>query len=184
MRGGDVDQFIRFLGIRRESVSAEENVQTYVQRTMLAYIGWRIFLDHPVAGAGWQASVKEEQVYGDYLDDAKREFPDTPPLAFPSSEHPYGIQNAYVQALADLGVIGFALLLATFAAGLLLAGRAALRGPPASMRAGAIAAAWLLLAMGTWTAVGLVAGVPLDALTWIALGLAATAASGAALARD
>ena len=184
MRGGDVDQFIRFLGIRRESVSAEENVQTYVQRTMLAYIGWRIFLDHPVAGAGWQASVKEEQVYGDYLDDAKREFPDTPPLAFPSSEHPYGIQNAYVQALADLGVIGFALLLATFASGLFLAGRAALRGPPASMRAGAIAAAWLLLAMGTWTAVGLVAGVPLDALTWIALGLAATAASGAALARD
>ena len=108
MRGGDVDQFIRFLGIRRESVSAEENVQTYVQRTMLAYIGWRIFLDHPVAGAGWQASVKEEQVYGDYLDDAKREFPDTPPLAFPSPEHPYGIQNAYVQALADLGLIGFA----------------------------------------------------------------------------
>ena len=58
MRGGDVDQFIRFLGIRRESVSAEENVQTYVQRTMLAYIGWRIFLDHPIAGAGWQASVE------------------------------------------------------------------------------------------------------------------------------
>ncbi len=184
MRGGDVDQFIRFLGIRRESVSAEENVQTYVQRTMLAYIGWRIFLDHPVAGAGWQASVKEEQVYGDYLDDAKREFPDTPPLAFPSPEHPYGIQNAYIQALADLGLIGFVLLLATFASGLFLAGRAALRGPPASMPAGAIAAAWLLLAMGTWTAVGLVAGVPLDALTWIALGLAATAASGAALARD
>ena len=184
MRGGDVDQFIRFLGIRRESVSAEENVQTYVQRTMLAYIGWRIFLDHPVAGAGWQASTKEEQVYGDYLDDAKREFPNTPPLAFPSPEHPYGIQNAYIQALADLGLIGFCLLLATFASGLFLAARAALRGPPASAPAGAIAAAWLLLAMGTWTAVGLVAGVPLDALTWIALGLAATAASGAALARD
>ena len=183
MRGGDVDQFVRFLGIREHDPSAQENVQTYVQRTMLAYIGWQIFLDHPIAGAGWQASGKEEQVYGDYLDDARREFPDTPAEAFPSPERPYGIQNAYVQALADLGVIGFGLLLATFAAGLWLAVRAVLRGPPPAVLPGVLAGAWLLLAMGTWTAVGLVAGVPLDALTWIALGLAAAAAAGAQLGR-
>jgi O-antigen ligase len=182
MRGGDVDQFVRFLGIRREDPSAQENVQTYVQRTMLAYIGWQIFLDHPVAGAGWQASAKEEQVYGKVLPDARREFPDTPALAFPSPEHPYGTQNAYVQALADLGVIGFMLLLATFGAGLWLAARAALRGPP-SMFPGALAGAWILLVMGTWSAVGLVAGVPMDALTWLSLGLAATA-PGATLAHD
>ena len=183
MRGGDVDQFVRFLGIREHDPSAQENVQTYVQRTMLAYIGWQIFLDHPVAGAGWQSSAKEEQVYGDYLDDARREFPDTPEEAFPSPEHPYGIQNAYVQALADLGLIGFGLLLLTFAAGLWLAVRAVLRGPPPAVLPGTLAGAWLLLVMGTWTAVGLVAGVPLDALTWIALGLAAAAAAGAKLGR-
>ena len=183
MRGGDVGQFVRFLGIGRESESAQEHVQTYVQRTMLAYIGWQIFLDHPIAGAGWQASSKEEQVYGDYLADARREFPDTPALAFPSPERPYGVQNAYIQALADLGVIGLALLVATFAAGLFVAGRAALRAPPGVALPGAIAAAWLLLAMGTWSAVGLVAGIPLDALTWLALGLAA-AAAGAKLGRD
>ena len=80
-------------------------------------------------------------------------------------------------------MIGLLLLLATFGAGLLLAGRAAVRAPPETALPGAIAAAWLLLAMGTWSAVGLVAGVPLDALTWIALGLAATAAAGATLAR-
>jgi O-Antigen ligase len=183
MRGGDVGQFVRFLGVGRTTPSAQENVQTYVQRTMLAYIGWQIFLDNPIAGAGWQASSKEEQVYGKYLDDARREFPGTPALAFPSPEHPYGTQSAYVQALADLGAIGFVLLLATFVAGLFVAGRAALRGPPASALPGTIAAAWILLAMGTWSAVGLVAGVPLDALTWIALGLAATAAAGAQLGR-
>ena len=88
MRGGDVDQFVRFLGIREHDPSAQENVQTYVQRTMLAYIGWQIFLDHPVAGAGWQASAKEEQVYGDYLDDARREFPDTPARGFPLAGAP------------------------------------------------------------------------------------------------
>jgi O-antigen ligase len=179
MRGGDVDQFVRFLGIREHDPSAQENVQTYVQRTMLAYIGWQVFLDHPVAGAGWQSSAKEEQVYGDYLDDARREFPDTPEEAFPSPDKPYGIQNAYIQALADLGLIGFALLLATFAAGLWLTARTALRGS----LPGALAGAWLLLAMGTWTAVGLVAGVPLDALTWIALGLAAAAAAGGSFGR-
>ncbi len=184
MRGGDVDQFVRFLGIREQDPSAQENVQTYVQRTMLAYVGWQIFLDHPIVGAGWQSSSKEEQVYGDYLDDARRKFPDTPTLAFPSREHPYGTQNAYVQALADLGIIGFLLLLATFGAGLFLAGRATLRAPPETALPGVLAAAWLLLVMGTWTAVGLVAGVPLDALTWIALGLAAAAAGGAKLGRD
>lgn len=183
MRGGDVDQFVRFLGIRERDASAEENVQTYVQRTMLAYIGWRIFLDNPVAGAGWQASAKEEQVYGDYLDDARREFPEAPELAFPSRERPYGTQNAYVQALADMGVVGLALLLATLGAGLVLAGRAAVRGSPETAFAGLVAGAWLLLAMGAWAAVGLVAGVPLDALIWISLGLAATAAAGAARAR-
>ena len=183
MRGGDVDQFVRFLGIREHDPSAQENVQTYVQRTMLAYIGWQVFLDHPIAGAGWQSSAKEEQVYGDYLDDARREFPDTPDEAFPSPEHPYGIQNAYVQALADLGAIGFVLLLAMFAAGLFLAIRVALRGPPDGLLGGALAGTWLLLVMGTWTAVGLVAGVPLDALTWIALGLAAAAAAGTRLGR-
>ena len=46
-----------------------------------------------------------------------------------------------------------------------------------------LAGAWLLLLMGTWTAVGLVAGVPLDALTWIALGLAVAASAGAKLDR-
>ncbi len=73
--------------------------------------------------------------------------------------------------------------MATFAAGLWLAGRAAFRGPPEARLPGVLAGAWLLLAMGTWTAVGLVAGVPLDALTWIALGLAAAAAAGAKLGR-
>ena len=146
-------------------------------------MGGRIFLAQPLAGAGWQSSAKEEQVYGDYLDDARREFPDTPELAFPSPQHPYGIQNAYVQALADLGVIGLVLLIATFAAGLFLAARVATRGPPEGLLPGVLAGAWLLLVMGTWTAVGLVAGVPLEALTWIALGLAAVVAAGARLGR-
>ena len=168
---------------RRQDPSAQENVQTYVQRTMLAYIGWQIFLDHPIAGAGWQASSKEEQVYGDYLDDARREFPDAPALAFPSPEHPYGTQNAYIQALADLGVIGFCLLLATFAAGLLLAApggapRAARHGPARrASPARGCCSSW-----GRGPPSGSSPASPSTRLTWIALGLAAAASEEPRLA--
>jgi len=177
-RGGDFDQLLRSLGVRHKRES--EGVQTYVQRALLVYIGWRIFLDHPGAGAGWQASEKEPTTYQPYLADAHREFPDAPAIAFPSPAHPWGIQNAYVQALADLGVIGLVLFLGMFAAGLWTAGRAALRAPPETAALATVAGAWLLVAMGVWSALGLVAGIPLDGLTWLALGLAAATAAGTA----
>ena len=41
-------------------------------------------------------------VVANKLDDARREFPGTPEEAFPSEEHPYGVQNVYIQTLADL----------------------------------------------------------------------------------
>jgi O-antigen ligase len=183
LRAGDFNQFLRFAGVGQASAGNTGGVQTYVQHTLLVYIGWRIFLDHPVAGAGWQASSAEPSVYERHRAAAEREFPDAPPLAFPTPAHPWGVQNAYVQALADIGVIGLVLLLATLASGLLVGGVAALRAPPATAIAGLIAVAWLFVVAGVWTAVGLVAGLPLDALTWLALGLAAAAAGGARLAR-
>ena len=36
-----------------------------------------------------------------------------------------------------------------------------------------IAAGWILVAVGTWNAIGIIAGIPLDALTWLGFGLAA-----------
>ena len=156
MRGGDVDQFVRFLGIREHDPSAQENVQTYVQRTMLAYIGWQVFLDHPIAGAGWQSSAKEEQVYGDYLDDARREFPDTPE-GIPDAGAPVRDPERVCPGARRPRRDRLRALLATFAAGLFLAARVAVRGPPEALLPGVLAGAWLLLVMGTWTAVGLVA---------------------------
>jgi O-antigen ligase len=74
------------------------------------------------------------------------------------------VQNLYVQTLADLGVVGLALLLALFGAAIWLAVRA-------RNGAGIVAASWVVLLLGLWLAQGLVAGVPLDALTWLAFGL-------------
>ena len=170
LRGGDVADFLNFAA--DEERTETEQVESYSQRTVLAYIGGRIFLDHPVVGVGWQGSV-EPEAFEPYLDDAHRRFPDEAALAFPSAERPYGVQNAYLQALADLGAVGLALLLAVFGAGLWLGLRAALAGSAA----GVLALLWLLLALGVWLAQGLVTGIPLAALTWLALGLAAVAAA-------
>jgi len=176
MRSTELDQFLRFLGVKPAQEETRTQVQTYSQRTVLAYIGLRIWLDHPAAGVGWQQSKHE--AYKPYLADARRRFPDTAPRAFPSPEHPWGVQNAYVQALADLGALGLAVLLGLLGSGLLLAWRAAVRGPPAVAAAGLVAAGWLLVATGVLNGLGLVAGIPVDALLWLALGLAAAAAGG------
>jgi O-antigen ligase len=166
LRAGDFENFLRFVHLKgRETQTAD--IQTYSHHTLLAYIGYRIWRDHPIVGAGWQASTDPE-VVDPQLPAAHKEFPDVARLAFPTREHEWGVQNAYVQAAADLGLIGLLLWLAPFALGLVLAFRA--NAPP-----GAVAALTILSAMGIWGGQGLVAGIPLDAATWLGFGLAATA---------
>jgi O-antigen ligase/polysaccharide polymerase Wzy-like membrane protein len=171
LRSGDVGHLLRYFGIGPKE--KQRNVETLVQRTLLIYIGWRIFLHHPVTGAGFESSL-EQSVYSPYLADARAKFPSSPPRAFPSPAHPWGVQNLYVQSLAETGVIGFLLLVGLFVSGLATAGRVAWRGPPA---VGLLAVLWLLVCVGVWNALGIIAGIPMDALTWLALGLAVAAAA-------
>lgn len=171
MRGADIERFLDFLGIRPAAQEEQRQVETYAQRTLMAYIGWRIFSDHPVLGVGFQGS-KAEFGYGPYLADAHERFPDAPPRAFPSPEHPWGPHNLYLQALADMGVAGLVALLAVLASGLLLAARAAVRGPPETVPAALAAVLWLVLVIGIANGRGIVAGIPIDALLFLGLGLA------------
>jgi O-antigen ligase len=174
LRSGDVGHLLRYFGIGPKE--KQQNVETLVQRTLLIYIGWRIFLDHPAVGAGFESSL-EQSVYSPYLSDARDKFPSSPARAFPSPAHPWGVQNLYVQTLAETGVIGFLLLVAVFVSGLATAGRVAWRGPP---EVGLLAVLWLLLCIGVWNALGTIAGIPMDALTWLSLGLAVAAVSDTA----
>jgi len=166
LRGGDFESFLRFLHVKGKEAQTT-NIETYSHHTLLAYIGYRIWRDHPVVGAGWEAST-DPGVVDPQLPAAHKRFPDLAPLAFPTRAHEWGVQNAYIQAAADLGLIGIVLWLAPFALALVLALRA--NAPP-----GAVAAFTILAVMGLWGAQGLVAGIPLDAATWLAFGLAATA---------
>jgi hypothetical protein len=168
LRAGDFENFLRFLHLKGRETQTS-SIQTYSHHTLLAYIGYRIWRDHPAVGAGWQGS-NDPDVVDPQLPAAHREFPDVAPLAFPTRQHEWGVQNAYIQAAADLGLIGLVLWLAPFAVALVLALRA--NAPP-----GAVAAFTIPAVMGIWGGQGLVAGIPLDAATWLALGLAATAAA-------
>lgn len=163
MRGDQLEEVLRFIGIETQQ-SANEDVQSYAHRSVLAWIGWQIFLDHPVAGVGWEASGDPER-FMPYIPAARREFPDEPELAFPARERRYGVQNLYVQTLADLGAVGLVLLVAVLACAAALA----LRARNAFTVIGLF---WTAVVAGVWAAQGIVAGIPLDALTWMALGLA------------
>jgi hypothetical protein len=179
LRGKDVNQFLRFAGLRAAHPSTSRNVQTYSQRTVLAYIGIKVWLHHPVLGAGWEATIDQATI-APVLPAAHRRFPDVSAQAFPSPRDEFGIQLLYVQALSDLGAIGFVLVLVALVVPLVLGVRTALRAPPGPAAAAALGCFWLLLVSGLYVGVGFVAGLPTDALLWLALG---TIAAAAALAR-
>ncbi len=167
LRGSDVGNYLSFLGIHTAATPSSD-VQTGSQRVLLLYIGLRIWEDHPWLGVGFDRSANR---YQPYLAAAKRRYPDNPPQAFPSPAHRWGIQNFWLQLLADTGIPGFVLGVGTFLAGLL----AAFRSLRVNRFAALVAASWLLVAAGTWNAIGIVAGIPLDAITWLGLGLAVAA---------
>lgn len=172
-RSGDYGQFFSFLGVRHTNASAAKNIQTYPQHTLLAYIGLRIWLHHPIVGAGFEAS-NDYATYGRELAAAHRHFPDVAPSAFPTPTRSYGVQDLYVQVLADLGIVGLVLLAALFVAGVVPGLTAALRAPPAAAFPALLGLFWLILSVGLWTAQGMIAGIPLDALTWLGFGTAVT----------
>ena len=164
IRGHDLGAFARFLGAsKQQTTEPQTKVQTYAHRTLLVWIGYRIWRDHPLLGVGWEGSA-EPGAFVRYLPAAHDRFPNEAPLAFPSAApgRRYGVQNVWVQALADLGVVGCLLWASVFAAAAWLAVRSH----------ALVALAWTGLLVWLWSAQGFVAGIPLDALTWLAFGLA------------
>ena len=163
MRADTIERFAEFIGLREKTV--DTGVESYAHRTLLAYIGGRIWLDRPISGVGWGAS-SEEWAYGPFLEDARARFPDEPDQAFPSPDHPWGIQMLYLQVAADLGVAGIVVLLALAATGIATGIRGIRSSPVALCGLG-----WLLVTAGVWSGIGLVSGLPLGALTWLSFGL-------------
>ena len=177
-RSAALEDFLRFVGLHGDEPA--QGVESYSQRTVLAYIGLRIFQDNPMLGVGWQRSSRPE-VFEPYVPDARERFPDVVALAFPAEGREWGVQNLYVQMLADTGVIGLALLLAVGVAGLVLAWRGVARAPTLWATSAGLAVVCALLTLaGEWASLGIVAGIPLQAATCLLLGLAAAGAAAVA----
>jgi O-antigen ligase len=175
IRSEALDDFLGFLGIR--GAQPAEGVETYSQRTVLTYIGLRVFLDRPVIGAGWQRSASPE-IFEPYVDDARRRFPDVADLAFPARGREWGVQNLYVQTLADAGLVGLVLLLAVGGAGLTLGWRTARLAPTNwAVGAGLTSLCALIALAAEWASLGIVSGIPIQAATGLVLGLAAAGAA-------
>ncbi len=175
IRADSLEQFVRFLGVRGDE--PPQGVETYSQRTVLAYLGLRIWQDNPIVGVGWQRSGRED-VFEPYLEDARARFPDVVDFAFPAAGREWGVQNLYVQMLADGGIVGLLLLLAVGVSGIVLAWRTVTYAPnPWATGAGLAVLCALLTLAGEWASLGIVAGIPLQAATCLLLGLAAAGAA-------
>jgi O-antigen ligase len=85
------------------------------QRIILGAAGLEVFQRNPVIGAGWQRSAAPA-VIGDpeIASELRSRFPTAKNEFFPDVS-PSSVHNAYVQILADLGLIGFALFAALIA---------------------------------------------------------------------
>lgn len=161
--------------------TTEDSPEQAADREVMTYIGLRVFRDNPILGVGLQRSSRFD-VTGEYVDDARKRYPDEPDASFPTGTEELGIENLYVQLLADAGAIGLLLLLAIGVGGLVLCWRTATyASTPWAAGAGLAMMCALLGLAGEWTLVGLSPGIPLQTATALALGLAA---AGAATVED
>ena len=141
------------------------------QRLIYAYVGGRIFFDHPVLGTGWYGDLPPH-TFARYLPDARRRFSDQPARYFPPANEDFIPQQTFDQVLYELGIAGGLALL-----GLLVAlARACVRtARRAEGSLSALPAAWLAASIGALAGEGFFGGTPLAATFWLVAGVALAA---------
>ena len=157
-----------------ENVEPGTHAGSWSQRLIYAYIGGRIFLDHPVTGTGWWGELPPEE-YVRYLPDARDRFSDQPPTYFPPEDETFIPQQAYDQVLYELGLVGAALLFVLAVVAMRIALRVARRWPRGHEReyVGYLPVTWLLAIGGALAGTALFGGAPLATLFWLVLGVVA-----------
>jgi hypothetical protein len=140
---------------------------SWSQRLIFAYVGGRIFIDHPILGTGWWGDLPPSE-YARYLPDARRRFSDQPAGYFPKPDGEFIPQQTFDEVLYELGIAGGLAML-----GLLVGlGRASAR--VVARAKGALAplpAAWLAAAIGALAGEGLFGGTPLVSMFWLVAGV-------------
>lgn len=177
MRSGDLGFLQAWFGSKKPEAQGQF-AGSWSQRLIYAYIGGRIFLDHPVLGSGWYGLIPPN-VYERYVPDARRRFPDQPPLYFPQPGKSFIPQQAYDQILYELGAVGAALFLALAAVTVRTVsrvGRAWPRGGSDEALA-YVPAVWVASLAGALAGAALFGGIPITAIFWFTFGVAAVGPS-------
>jgi hypothetical protein len=177
LRSGDLGFLQSWFGTKKETTQGQY-AGSWSQRLIYAYIGGRIFLDHPILGSGWYGLIPP-RVYGKYVPDARRRFSDQPPSYFPSPPADFIPQQTYDQVLYELGLVGAALFLALAAATIRGVIRFARTWPPGRTDAGLayLPLAWVASLAGALAGAALFGGIPITAIFWFTLGVAALSPS-------
>jgi hypothetical protein len=165
IRSGDLGFLQSWFG--KPASSPGQYASSWSQRLIFAYVGGRIFIDHPILGTGWYGDLPPA-AYARYLPDARRRFSDQPPRYFPKPDGEFIPQQTFDEVLYELGIAGGIAML-----GLLVGlGRACAR---IAARAGGtlapLPAAWLAAAIGALAGEGLFGGTPLVAMFWLVAGV-------------
>ena len=167
LRGSDVTNYLSFLGVTESAQSTKGQVETGEQRSLLLWMGWQMWRTTRSSGSASTGRTPASSP----ISPPRAPVPGRARPAYPSKANPWGVQNYWLQLASDVGIVGFVLGVATFLVGLVLAFKGVAGDPFAAL----VAAGFILVAAGTWNAIGIVPGVPLEALTWIGLGLGAAA---------
>jgi hypothetical protein len=151
-----------------------EYASSWSQRLIFAYIGGRVFLDHPIAGTGWSGTLPSAE-YARFLPDARSRFADQPANYFPPAGGSFTPQQTYDQVLYELGLIGAALFLAILV-GVVRANVQTVRDwrdRRADGWAPYLPAVLTASVVGALAGEGLFGGTPTAALFWLSIGVAA-----------
>jgi O-antigen ligase len=91
--------------------SSEFTYSSTYSRIVVGAAGLEIFEQHPVIGVGWRGS-NSPAVIGDRDVNlaVRRQLPDANPIFYPDVT-PTSVHNTYIQILADLGLVGFGLMI-------------------------------------------------------------------------
>ncbi len=143
-------------------------------RIALGYTGLLIFADHPVLGVGWQRSSSREVIGDAALVEAVRErFPNISAGLRPGDDRETTVHNAYIQILAESGVIGGMVLVAALILGRKGARRVVARSGPEAPVARTVAA-MLVLVLIWWNDNPLFGAQPETVVFAVLLGLLAS----------
>lgn len=120
-------------------------------RLLVGVAGMKVFESNPVFGVGWQRSSRPDVIATPELVlDLRQEFPEFPDAFFPVvGETSITVHNAYIQILAETGIVGGAVFLVAIF-GMSRRSRRVLRSLTGTARLAAGAAAYCSVACVVW----------------------------------